>query len=109
MTKNTAIRMLSALAFNLGVLTTIGFMMSGCSDKIPDAEPVKWHKDSALTINQEFVLTKEFKVPKDPHLKNQNWKLFALSRYILQNREKWLLKNRISEIKPMSGKEKQCK
>ena len=36
------------------------------------------------------------------NLKNQNWKLFALSRYILQNREKWLLKNRISEIKAIN-------
>ena len=82
MTKNTAIRMLSALAFNLGVLTTIGFMMSGCSDKIPDAEPVKWHKDSALTINQEFLLIKEFKVPKDPHLKNQNWTFQATAEKV---------------------------
>ena len=91
MTKNTAIRMLSALAFNLGVLTTIGFMMSGCSDKIPDAEPVKWHKDSALTINQEFLLTKEFKVPKDPHLKNQNWTFQAtaekVGKYLFKNED----------------------
>ncbi|HKM19597.1 MAG TPA: cag pathogenicity island Cag12 family protein [Aliarcobacter sp.] len=65
--------------------------MSGCSDKIPDAQPIKWHKDSALTINQEFLLTKEFKVPKDPHLKNQNWTFQAtaekVGKYLFKNED----------------------
>lgn len=75
------------ILLSLTVLTLLSF--TGCSDKIPDAEPVKWHKDSALTINKEFLLTKEFKVPKDPILHKQNWTYQAIA----QKNGKYLFKN----------------
>ena len=82
--------MKNKVLLSLAVATIFGF--TGCSDKIPNAEPVKWHKDSALTINQEFLLTKEFKVPKDPHLKNQNWTFQATAQkqengYLFKNED----------------------
>ncbi|MBL3519515.1 cag pathogenicity island protein [Arcobacter lanthieri] len=79
--------MKNKILLSLTVLAVFGF--TGCSDKIPNAEPVKWHKDSALTINKEFLLTKEFKVPKDPHLKNENWTFQATA----QKNGKYLFKN----------------
>lgn len=85
--KNTIIRVSKAGIIFSSFLLLLSF--TGCSDKIPDAQPVKWHKDSALTINQEFLLTKEFKVPKDPHLKNQNWTFQATA----QKSGKYLFKN----------------
>lgn len=72
-------------------LTALTILFTGCSDKIPDAEPVKWNKDSALHINQEFLLTKEFKVPKDPALSNQNWTFQAVAtksgKYFFKNED----------------------
>ncbi|NAZ72147.1 cag pathogenicity island Cag12 family protein, partial [Vibrio toranzoniae] len=79
--------MKNKILLSLTALAVLGF--TGCSDKIPDAQPVKWHKDSALTINQEFLLTKEFKVPKDPHLKNQNLTFQATAEKVV----KYLFKN----------------
>lgn len=71
-------------------LTALTILFIGCSEKIPDAEPVKWNKDSALHINQEFLLTKEFKVPKDPALSNQNWTFQAVAtkgKYLFKNED----------------------
>lgn len=79
--------MRNKIAIGLSIVTILSF--AGCSDKIPDAEPVKWHKDSSLTINNEFLLTREFKVPKDPHLKNDNWTFQAIA----QKDGKYLFKN----------------
>jgi len=61
--------------FILGIsaLVVSAILFSGCSNKIPDAEKPKWEKNSALVINKEFILAKEFSVPKDPYLKNENW------------------------------------
>ncbi|MCG3667483.1 cag pathogenicity island Cag12 family protein [Aliarcobacter butzleri] len=77
------------ILLSLTALTILSF--TGCSDKIPNAEPVKWHKDSALTINQEFLLTKEFKVPKDPTLQYQNWTFQATAQkqgiYLFRNED----------------------
>ncbi|QKF77302.1 cag pathogenicity island Cag12 family protein [Arcobacter defluvii] len=76
-------------------LTTLVVLGTGCSNKIPNAQPVKWQKDSALTINQEFLLTKEFKVPKDPILDKQNWTFQAHA----EKQGKYLFKNEdISKI-----------
>ena len=48
-------------------------LLTGCSDKIPEPEQVKWDNNSAITINKNLLFTKDFKVPKDPYLKNVNW------------------------------------
>ena len=79
--------MRNKIVIGLSIVTILSF--AGCSDKIPDAQPVKWHKDSSLTINNEFLLTREFKVPKDPHLKNENWTFQAIA----QKDGKYLFKN----------------
>lgn len=79
--------MRNKIVIGLSIVTALSF--TACSNKIPDAEPVKWHKDSALTINKEFLLTKDFKVPKDPSLKNENWTFQAIA----QKQGKYLFKN----------------
>lgn len=85
--RNTMIRVSKAGIIFFSSLLLLSF--AGCSNKIPDAEPVKWHKNSALTINKEFLLTKDFKVPKDPSLKNENWTFQAVA----QKQGKYLFKN----------------
>lgn len=81
--------MKNMITVSISVLVALGF--SACSTKIPEAEPVKWQKDSALTINQEFILTKDFKVPKDPYLKNRNWTYQATAKkfgkYLFKNED----------------------
>lgn len=59
------------ILLSLAALTALSF--TACSNKIPDAEKVVWERNTALTINKEFILHKEYKVPKDPFLKNENW------------------------------------
>jgi len=76
------------ILISLGVLT---LLITGCSNKIPDAKPVKWHKDSALSINKEFTLQREFKVPKDPHLQYVPWTYQAIAtkgkKYLFKNED----------------------
>ncbi len=74
---------------NIILISLIVVIFTGCSNKIPNAKPVKWQKDSALTINKEFLLTKEFKVPKDPTLSKENWTY----QKIAQKEGKYLFKN----------------
>ena len=57
----------------LSLTALIALSFTACSNKIPDVEKVQWEKNSALTINKEFILHKEYKVPKEPYLKNENW------------------------------------
>lgn len=59
------------ILLSLTAITILSF--TGCSDKIPEAEKPQWEKKTALVINKEFILNKEYKVPKDPYLKNEKW------------------------------------
>ena len=72
--------MKNKIFIGLSIVTALSF--TACSNKIPDAQAVKWHKNSALTINKEFLLTKDFKVPKDPHLKN---KFLCMAEFPINN------------------------
>ena len=85
--------MKNKIFIGLSIVTALSF--TACSNKIPDAQAVKWHKNSALTINKEFLLTKDFKVPKDPHLKNENWTFQAVA----EKSGKYLFKDLIKEYK----------
>ena len=81
--------MKNKIFIGLSIVTALSF--TACSNKIPDAQAVKRHKNSALTINKEFLLTKDFKVPKDPHLKNENWTFQAVAeksgKYLFKNED----------------------
>lgn len=73
------------------ISSILALLFNGCSNKIPEAKPVKWQKDSALGINKEFLLTRDFKVPKDPVLKNQSWTYQAIAEkqglYLFNNND----------------------
>ena len=51
------------------IFTFIMFIFVGCGRK----EPVKLDNDSAITINQELIRSKNYNVPLDSFLKNNSW------------------------------------
>ncbi len=49
-------------------------LLSGCSQKVPDPDPVaNWDKGAALSISHKLLLEKKVSVPKDPNLSKTNW------------------------------------
>lgn len=51
------------------IFTFIMFIFVGCGRK----GPVKLDNDSAITINQELIRSKNYNVPLDSFLKNNSW------------------------------------
>ncbi len=45
--------MKNKILLSLAALTALSF--TACSNKIPDAEKVEWERNTALTINKEFI------------------------------------------------------